>query len=159
EALPLLTGALEQKPKEFRPRFYLAQAQLATGAPGEAAQNFEAAAAADPKSADAQLGWAQALARQGKLADAAPHFRQAAELDQRLRDGILELAELYEKAGQKEQAIAIYKEFPDSPAVQERVGALLLETGQSADAIPRLEAAYAKQPSTENSVALAEAYL
>jgi tetratricopeptide (TPR) repeat protein len=159
EALPLLAGAVEQKPNEFRPRFYVAQAQLATGSLAEAAQSFEAATAADPKSADAQLGWAQALAREGKLADAAPHFREAGRMDEHLRDSILELAELYEKAGQKEQAIAIYKEFPDNPGVQERLGALLLETGQSADAIPRLEAAYTKQPSLENSIALAEAYL
>ena len=32
DALPLLTQAVEQKPDEFRPRFYLAEAQLQSAA-------------------------------------------------------------------------------------------------------------------------------
>src|SRR5690348_11422225 len=97
EAKPLLEAAAAQKPTEFRPRFYLAEAQLAGGDLAKAEQSYQAALEIDGKSAAAQLGLGRALARQGKLADAAPHFRQAAELDAGYHDALLELAALYEK--------------------------------------------------------------
>jgi len=159
DALPLLEDAATQKPKEFRPRYYLAEAQLQTGSLEKAAESYRLAAEIDPKSAGAELGWAHALARQQKLADAAPHFRQAAALDPKYRDSLLELAELYEQNQQAAEAIAIYSEFPDDPAAQEHMGALLLRNKQYADAIPRLEQACQKAPTTANRVALAMAYL
>ena len=102
---------------------------------------------------------AHALARQGKLAEAAPHFRQAAQIDPNYRDGLLELADLYEKDKQPAEAIAIYREFPENAAAQGRMGELLLETKQYTGAIPHLEEAYAKEPTQENRVALAMAYV
>jgi Tfp pilus assembly protein PilF len=136
EALPLFQNAAEQKPQEFRPRYYLAEAQLQTGAPAKAEENFRLALALDAKSAAAQLGVAHALARQVKLAEAAPYFRQAAELDANYRDGLLELADLYEKDKQPAEAIAIYREFPENAAAQGRLGELLLETKEYTGAIP-----------------------
>ena len=159
EALPLFQTAAEQKPREFRPRYYLAEAQLQTGAPSKAEENYRLALELDFKSAGAHLGVAHALARQGKLAEAAPHFRQAAELDPNYRDGLLELADLYEKDKQPAEAIAIYREFPENVAAQGRLGELLLETREYAGAVPHLEEAYAKEPNQENRVALAVAYL
>ena len=159
EALPLFQAAAEQKPREFRPRYYLAEAQLQTGAPSKAEENYRLALELDSKSAGAHLGVAHALARQGKLAEAAPHFRQAAELDPNYRDGLLELADLYEKDKQPAEAIAIYREFPENVAAQGRLGELLLETREYAGAVPHLEEAYAKEPNQENRVALAVAYL
>ena len=159
EALPLFETAAEQKPREFRPRYYLAEAQLQTGAPAKAEENYRLALDLDSKSAGAHLGVAHALARQGKLAEAAPHFRQAAELDPNYRDGLLELADLYEKDKQPAEAIAIYREFPENVAAQGRLGELLLETREYAGAVPHLEEAYAKEPNQENRVALAVAYL
>src|SRR3954451_16726140 len=74
DALPLLTHAVEQKPDEFRPRFYLAEAQLQSGALDAAEASYGRALELDSKSAPAELGLAHAMARQGKLAEAAPHF-------------------------------------------------------------------------------------
>ncbi|HEY1339881.1 MAG TPA: tetratricopeptide repeat protein, partial [Bryobacteraceae bacterium] len=159
DALPLLAHAVEQKPAEFRPRYYLAEAQLQTGDLAKAEENFRTVLQQDPKSAGAHLGLARALARQQKLADAAPHFREAAQLDPDFRDGLLELADLYEKDHQPAEALALYREFPDNPAVQEHVGELMLETKQYAEAIPRLQAAFEKSPTQANRVALAAAYL
>ena len=159
EALPLLEKAAEQKPKEFRPRYYTAEAQLATGALDKAADSYRLALELNPKSADAELGLAHTLAQRNQLADAAPHFRQAAQLDPKYRDNLLELAELYEKGKQPADAIAIYREFPDNPAAQEHLGELLLEGKQYAEAIPRLEEAYTKSPTGANRTALAMAYL
>jgi Tfp pilus assembly protein PilF len=159
DALPLLAHAVEQKPAEFRPRYYLAEAQYQTGAFDQAETNYRMALDVDPKSAAAELGLAHALARQEKLGDAAPHYRKAAELDPRYHDDLLELAELFEKNRQPAEAIAIYREFPSNAAAQEHLGQLMLESKQYADAIPRLESAYQQSPSEANRVALAAAYL
>ena len=159
EALPLFEHAAGQKPGSFVPRNYLAEAQLQTGALEKAEENFRLAIGLDAKSAAAEIGLAHALARQAKLADAEPHFRRAAEIDPHNRNYLLELAQLYEGNQQTAQAIAIYREFQDSPAVQAHLGQLMLESKQYADAIPRLESAYAKDPSEANRVALAAAYV
>lgn len=159
DALPLFEDAASQKPREYRPRFYLAEAQLQTGMADKAADNYRLAEELDPKSAAAALGWGRALARQGKLDEAAPHFRQAVERDAQYRDSLLELAALYEQSHQPDAAIAIYREFPENPAVRERTGTLLLESRKYADAVPQLEQAYRTAPTPANRQALASAYL
>ena len=128
DARPLLEAAVAQKPAEFRPRFYLAEAELGTGDAVKAEADYRTALEANAKAAGAQLGLARALSQQGKLGDAAPHFRMAAELDSNYRDSLLELAVLYERSGQLGEAIEIYRQFPDQAAAQERLGALLLES-------------------------------
>jgi len=158
-ALPLFEDAAAQKPQEFQPRYFLAEAQLETGDAAQAAANFQQAAGLNPKSAAAEMGIAHALVRQGKLDDAASHYRRAAQLDPAFRPSLLELADLYEKNHQDAEAAAIYREFPENAAAQERAGALMLEGKRYADAIPSLEAAYAKEPNESNRVALAQAYL
>ena len=159
DALPLLADAAEQKPEEFRPRSYLAEAQLESGSPEAAEASYRQALELDAKSAACELGLGRALARQEKLAEAAPHYRRAAELDPQYRESLLELASLYEKNRQTAEAIAIYREFPDNPAAQRQAGQLMLESRQYADAIPQLEAAYAKSATQANRVALARALL
>jgi len=159
DALPLLDAAAAQKPAEFRPRFYLAEAQLAAGDRAKAEQSYRAALASDSKSAGAHLGLARALAQQGKLAEAAPEFRQAAAADPEYRDSLLELAGLYEKQKQYPEAIELYREFPGNAAAEEHLGALLLASKQYGDAIPRLEQGYAQSPTPANRAALAAAYI
>jgi len=154
-----LQAAADQKPTEFRPRLYLAQALLDSADPAKAEQQFHAALELDPKSAAAELGLAHALAKQDRLAEAAPHFRAAAQLDPTYRDDLLELASLYEKNHQADEAVAIYREFPENAAAQEHAGHLLLENKRPADAIAPLEAAIEKDPTPANRLALASAYL
>ena len=159
EALPLLEDAASQKPEQFRPRYYYAESQLQTGDYAGAEENFRSALAMDAKSADANLGIAQALVQQGKLDDAAPYFRQAAQAQPNYRGYLLELGNLYEKANRPDAAIAIYREFPENPAAQARVGELLLASKKFSDALPNLEEAYRKDPTPPNRMALAEAYV
>ncbi len=158
DALTPLADAAGQKPREFRPQYYWGEALLGGAEFGKAATVFETAAAIDAKSAAAQLGWAKALAGDKKLGDAAPHFQKAAELDPKYRDALLELAAEYEKSGQPDQAVAIYRQFPQNAAAQERMGELLIETKRYADAIPGLEKAVASSPTSANRLALATAY-
>src|SRR5262249_21299781 len=88
----------------------------------------------------------------------AEHFRQAAALDSAYHDSLLELASLYEAAKQPADAIAIYREFPQNAAAQERLGALLMQNSQYEEAIDRLQKAAQKDPTAANFVALAHAY-
>lgn len=159
ESAPHLERAAGQKPKEFRPHLYWAEALLASGEVAKAEQQYRAALEQNAKSAAAELGLAKALALQDRLADAAPHFQAAARLDASYRDARLELAELYEKKHQEAEAIAIYQEFPENAAAQERLGQLLLAGNHSKEAIAPLEAAVQKDPTTANRTALATAYV
>lgn len=158
EAVPPLQAAADNKPKEFRPRLYLADALFDSGEFAPAAQAYQAALGLNEKSAPAELGLARCEIRANHLKEAETHFRKAAELDPALKSASLELAPLYEKSGQKAEAIAVYKQFPDNIAARERLGELLLETGQVAEAIPHLEWAVQKSPTAANRLALAQAY-
>lgn len=159
EALPWLEDAARQRPAEFRPRNYLAEAQLQTGDYSKAEESYRAALALDAANPGAQIGMAQVLVQQGRPGEADPYFRQAAKLEPKYRGYLLQLGELYEKAGQSAEAIAIYRDFPDNPAVQTRVGELLLESKKFEDAVPRLEESYRQAPDAVNRTALASAYV
>jgi tetratricopeptide (TPR) repeat protein len=156
-AVPHLTAAVVERPKESRPAFNLGQAQLELGHFPEAAQAFSQALSID-ESAAAEAGLGKALARQNHPSEAEPHYRKAIALDPGYKDALLELAAMYEDQHQPSEAIAIYREFPANPGAQERMGALLSESGKAADAIPALETAVAKSPTSANRVALAQAY-
>lgn len=159
DAAPLLEDAVRQKPAEFRPHYYLAETEFALGAWEKAEGLYREALAVNAKSGGAELGLGRALAQEGKLAEAEPHYRHAAALDAHNREWLLELAELYENNHQPSQALAIYQEFPQDAQAQAHAGQLMLDTRQYADAIPRLEAAYAADASQPNRIALAMAYL
>lgn len=159
EAIPHLTGAVTQKPKEFRPNFYLAEALFAAADFPKAEASYRIALEADPKSAPAESGLARAMAKQSHLIEAEPHFRKAAELNPAYRDSLLELASLYEANNQPGAAIEIYRQFPDNPGAQERIGTLQIKGGNTAEAVTTLESAVKQSPTVANKAALATAYL
>ncbi len=158
-AIPLLQAAAEQKPKEFGPVYYLGDALLAVKQFAEAEAAYQKAVERNAASAGAELGLGQALAHQGRRSEAEPHYRKAANLDPSYHNFLLELAALYEDHHELPQALDIYREFPDNPGAQERAGVLLLQTGQSAEAIAALEPVVAKSPTPANQIALAQAYV
>jgi protein O-GlcNAc transferase len=143
----------------YRPQFFAAEALREAGQADKAERYYKAAIEADPKSAVAELGLARSVAKQNRLDEAAPHFRKAAELDPAFRDALLELAANYERDNKTAEAIEIYKQFPENPGAKERLGELLLESGQPATAIPQLEEAVQKSPTPANRYALATAYI
>jgi len=158
QAVPYLQAAADQRPEEFRPRMYLADALFDSGDFEKAGPAYERAAALDPKSAPAEAGIARCALRRNQPKEAEAHFRKAVALDPKLKSEMLELGPMYEKNGQKAEAIAIYQEFPDNPGARERLGQLLVETGRPADAIPNLEWAVKNSPTSANRLALALAY-
>jgi tetratricopeptide (TPR) repeat protein len=158
-AIPYLKSAVAKKPKEYRPAFYLAQALLEHGDFADAQAAYVTALAINPSSAPAELGLGKSLVHQDHLSDAEPHYRKAAELDAGYKPALLELAQLFEAAHQNSAAIALYREFPGNPGAEERMGALLSQSGNVSDAIPALEAAVATSPTAANRIALAQAYV
>lgn len=157
EALPVLKEASELQ-KSPRAEFYYAQALADSGDGAGAEQHYRVAADLDPKMAAAQAGLAQTLLKNSNLPEAEEHFRQAASLDPAYRDGLLGLAAAYEKTGKSQNAIAIYREFPENSAAKERLGRLLVDNGNASAAIPNLELAVKNAPSVANRLALADAY-
>ena len=172
EAVPVLKDAMDgltlegqkkdapsNSPQQSaRANLYYAQALFDAGDLEQAEPRYRAAIEADPASAAAQSGLAHLLLKQSKLAEAAEHFRSAATLDPRYHDGLLELASAFDSAGKPQDAIAIYREFPENAAAKERLAQLLLNNGDPASAIPNLEAAVKTSPGTANRLALADAY-
>jgi tetratricopeptide (TPR) repeat protein len=157
-ATPLLRQAHQAKPADARMAMCLGDALLAQNQLAEAAEAYTSALQNDPKSAPSELGLAHVYAKQGKLSEAEEHFKKAAALDPSYKESLLELADLYERAHQNSEAIAIYREFPNNPAAQERAGELLLEAGDGAGAAALLEAAVQSSPTSANRLALATAY-
>lgn len=159
EALPLLEKAQAQQPKQFRPNYYLGEAhgELQHWEAAEAA--LQAALAIDGASAPAMASLGKALAKQGRVKESANWYQSAVKTDPTYKEALLELAGFHEAAGQKAEAAALYRLFPDNGAARERLGVLLLEQGEAADAIAQLEKAVAESPTTANRLALATAYL
>jgi tetratricopeptide (TPR) repeat protein len=158
DALPVLKEATETKPAEYRPTLFYAQSLYDTGDYVQAEKWYRQAATIDAKSAAANLGIARSLLKQGKPEDSAPFFRSAATLNPDFKNALLELGSEYDKEGQNAEAIAIYKEFPANQAAASRLSQLLLESNKAAEAIPGLEAEVKRAPTTNNRMALIDAY-
>jgi tetratricopeptide (TPR) repeat protein len=149
---------LDLHPGVFEAQLNLGVSLLRLHQFAEAEAAYRAALSIKQDSAVAEEGLGHALALENKRAEAEPHYRKAAALDPMYRDSLLELASLYETNHQAAEAIAIFREFPADPAAQERMGALLLQSGRSAEAIPPLEFAVAQSATPANRLALAQAY-
>ncbi len=159
EALPLLEKAQAQQPKQFRPNYYLGEAHVDLQHWEAAETALQAALAIDGASAPAMASLAKALAKQGRVKESATWYQSAVKTDPSYKEALLELAGFHEAAGQKAEAAALYRLFPENGAARERLGVLLLEQGEAADAIAQLEKAVAESPTTANRLALATAYL
>ena len=159
DALPLLKDAGQQKPKEPRPRRYLADSLLAAGEFDAAAGTYREALALDPKLAVAELGLGQSLLHQDKIDEALPHYRQAAQLDPQLKSFLLEIATAFSKANRQNEAITLLKEFPENVGAREELGRLYLAGNQPAAAVEQFQAAAGMSPTEANRLALATAYL
>ncbi len=159
EAAEEFKTVLDLHPGVFEAQLNLGVSLLRLNRWADAEAAYRAALSIKADSAAAEDGLARALARGNKLADAEPHYRKAAALDPTYKNSLLELAALYETNRQSAEAIAIFREFPADPAAQERMGALLLESGHPAEAIPPLEFAVAQSATTANRLALAQAYV
>lgn len=159
DAIPYLEAAAKAKPDQYRPNYYLGDALLNAGRGVEAETAFRAAFQINSNSAEAAQGLGQSLLNQRKTAEGAVWIEKAASLDPSFQPALLQLASVYEADKNYEEAIKIYRRFPNEPGTRERLGELLIESGKSASAIPELEAAVQQSPSLANLTALATAYL
>jgi predicted Zn-dependent protease len=145
DAAIALKEASEARPQDARAARYYAQALLDSGDAAEAAVHYGALGD--------HAGMARAYFAESKLAEAAEQFRAAND-----KNGLLLVAGTFEKSGDAPAAIAIYKDFPDDPAVREHLGRLQIEANDANAAIPNLENAVRKSPTAANRLALADAY-
>jgi tetratricopeptide (TPR) repeat protein len=158
-ALPYLKAAVAQKADQFRPQYYLAVALYESADDAGAEAAYRRAAELDPAAADVQIGLGRAIFNQGRFDEAEPHYRKAAEIDPEYRGYLVELGSKYEEKGKKEQAIGIYSDFTEDAVVQERLGHLLLQSDQVEEALPHLQSAVRRSPTSANRFALATVYI
>jgi len=75
----------------------------------EAVRGFRESIKADPTYTAPRMRLAQTLDRQGKPKDAAAELEAAIGIDRHLYEAYLELGAIYERLGQNEKALAIYR--------------------------------------------------
>jgi predicted Zn-dependent protease len=153
EAISELRRTLELKPALYEADLNLGILLLRNQQASDALPLLRSAVEAKPKESRPNRYYAQALLETGDLPQAAERFRDAG-----YKEGLLAVAAAYEKSNRKDEAIALYREFPDNPAVRERLGQLLIDNRDTAAAIPDLEEAVRQSPTTANRLALADAY-
>ena len=162
EAVPHFAELVRLRPDDAQANFYWAHALAASGDFAAALTPYQAAIRLDPSVAAAHLELGQAFANLDRLDEAIPHYQRAMELDPELESMQLELAERVERSGRTEAALELFRGYltkhPDAVAVQERVGLLLLDADQVAEAVILLERAVRESPSGANKAALAQAY-
>jgi len=158
EAAVALREAAGLKPGEYRPQLFCGNALYDSGEYEEAERYFRKALALNAQSAPANLGIARSLLKESKLAEAEPYYRTAGSLDPAAKSALIELGAEYDKKDQSAEAIAIFREFPANDAVAKRLTQLLMASSNAAAAVPNLEAAVKRSPTTENRLALADAY-
>lgn len=158
EAVPEYKRVLELHPGVYEAQLNLGNSLFRLKQFADADAAFRATLALKMDSAAAESGLGRSLAREQSFAEADTHYRKAAVLDPSYKDLLLELATLEEDAHHAPEAMAILREFPMNPVAQEHLGALLLASGKSADAIPPLEFAVAQSPTAANRLELAQAY-
>ena len=153
EAVPVLREALAAKPADARAGQYLAQALMDSGDAAGAEQQWLETLKAEPKNTAAQGGLGRARLAQGKLPEAAEAYQAAGD-----KEGLLQVAAALEKAARISEAMAIYQQFPDDAAVRRRLGQLQLDDKNAEAAVASLEEVVKQAPTTQNRLALADAY-
>jgi tetratricopeptide (TPR) repeat protein len=153
EAVAEYRKTLELKPGLYQADLNLGLLLLRDKQPAEAVPVLKEASEARPQEKRTALYYAQALLDSGDIPAAAERFQALND-----KNGLLQVAGALEKSGDIPGAIAVYKQFPDDPAVRERLGQLQLDNDAAAAAIPNLEDAVRKAPTTANRLALADAY-
>ncbi len=162
EAASHFAAVVAARPKDARPQLLLADAMAMGGDATRAVEEYRKAIALDPKLSEAYASLGRLLAGQKQLAEAEQQFTRAIELrpgDSALR---LELARLWEAAGREDDARRFYVELavkePGNAAVRRRLGVLLLQKKQFAEAAAEFEAAARSAPAADDDWNLARAY-
>lgn len=158
EAIEAFRKVLAQSPKLVEAQLNLGQVLVKTGRFEESVPLLESAAAGKP--ADVRPVYLLARAWSGRQLwkEAAGWFLKAVQLAPDDQDILLEAAECYERAGMKQEAIDAYRKSP-AVGARERLGALLMETGDHSGAAAEFEEVMRKSPSPAAAFALSTIYL
>jgi len=158
EAIEAFRKVLEQSPKLVEAQLNLGQLLVRTGRFEESVPLLESAAEAKP--ADVRPVYLLARAWSGRQLwkESAKWFLKAVPLAPDDQDILLEAAACYERAGMKQEAIEAYRKS-SGVAARERLGGLLMETGDQSGAAAEFEEVMRRSPSPAAAFALAAIYL
>ncbi len=151
-AVSVLKEGLEKTPADFDLLFELGMVRLRKGEYEEALAAFDAAAAADPKSAEAQYRRGAALAFLKRFDDASKAYARAAILDPTNRQYLKNLV-TFAKDGTIGQLRAIVKEKPDFAWAHAYLAYYLAYAKDEAGALGSSKAAMALLPKDADLVA------
>jgi tetratricopeptide (TPR) repeat protein len=158
ESIAAFHKVLEQAPKLVEAQLNLAQLLVKTGKHADAVPLLEQVIPAKEGDIRPVYLMARAYSARQMWKEAAPWFDKARALAPGDQSILLESAGCYEQAGMKTEAIGAYRKSAD-PGARERLGQLLLETGDLAGAASEFEDVMKRSPSAAAAFALATVHL
>jgi tetratricopeptide (TPR) repeat protein len=158
DAIEAFRKVLVQSPKLVEAQLNLGQLLVKTGRFEESVPLLEAVSAAKGNDIRPAFLLARAWAGRELWKESAQWFQKAVQLAPDDQSILLEAASCYEKAGMKQEAIEAYRKSTDAGA-RERLGLLLMESGDQAGAAAAFEAVMKQSPSPAAAFALATIHL
>jgi tetratricopeptide (TPR) repeat protein len=158
ESIAAFRKVLELAPKLVEAQMNLAQLLVKTGKHADAVPLLEQLVQAKEGDIRPVYLLARAYAARQMWKEAAPWFDKARALTPDDQSILLESAACYEQAGMKKEAIEAYRKSQE-PGARERVGQLLLETGDLAGAATEFQDVMKRSPSPAAAFALATVHL
>ncbi|MCP4656035.1 MAG: tetratricopeptide repeat protein [bacterium] len=148
-----LADELKQLTEGERIHLLRGRTAFAAGRFGDAAEEFDLAVKADPKSARARVNLGTALARTGDVEGAIDHYRMALELDPESSAAHYNLGALRARQGRTDEALRHFTEVlvidPEDPQGHVELAALLRRGGKSTDALTHYAEAVRIDPRSE----------
>lgn len=158
ESIAAFRKVLELAPKLVEAQMNLAQLLVKTGQHAGAVPLLEQLVQAKEGDIRPVYLLARAYAARQMWKEAAPWFDKARALTPDDQGILLESAACYEQAGMKKEATEAYRKSPE-PGARERLGQLLLETGDLAAAAVEFADVMKRSPSPAAAFALATIHL
>lgn len=158
ESIAAFRKVLELAPKLVEAQMNLAQLLVKTGKHAEAVPLLEQLISVKEGDLRPVYLLARAYSARQMWKEAAPWFDKARAIAPEDQSILLESAGCYEQAGMKKEAIEAYRKSAE-PAARERLGQLLLETGDLAGAAAEFTDVMKRAPSPAAAYALATVYL
>jgi len=156
-----LRELMKMRPRELRPRLQLASFYVTAKRVDDAEGTLKAATAQLPGSREAKLAYADFLATQRPPAQAEAALRELIVRDSRDYDLQLRLGALQERSGATRDAVATYRSIvahdprgPKGVAARDRIAAIDLVSGESAEVRPLLAEALSISPGDTDALTL-----
>lgn len=149
EAIDEYLAELAQAPNYSLARNNLAAAYRLAGKPDAAIEQYETVLRTNPDFLQSLYGLGSTLADLGRAGEAEPYLRHAMEIDPALVDARLDLADVLADSGRYVEAMGTLTNFngwDDIPRVQAELGNILMDSGQTNQAVALFREIAGKSP-------------